>query len=109
MLTYIMHVACHFVAQYGRQGDAFCLFSTEDTHISTTYRVCANLDEDFVGSDVGRIHLRYFHLAGTLNHSCKHFIPPDIVSCHPLRPATCRATSCIRSRIWGYVAIYLST
>ena len=65
MLTYLMHVACHFVAQDGGQRDAFCLFSTEDTHISSTYRVGTYFDEDFVRSDLGRINLHYFHLAGT--------------------------------------------
>src|SRR5258708_2807128 len=96
-LPYLVDIPCYFMAQNGGRMDAPCLFPTEDTHIGSTYRVGSYLDKNFVNSDLGRINLRYFHLARMLKHCCKHLVPP--VS-HSLCPATCWATSCIRSRIW---------
>src|SRR6266478_3831633 len=97
LFPHLIDITCHFMAQDGGWVNAFRLFSTEDTHIGSTYRVGSYLDQNFVRSDIGCIDLCYFHPAGTLKHCCKHLVPPV---CHSSRPATCWATSCIRSRIW---------
>src|SRR6266851_4663101 len=73
---YLIDMACHFMAQDGGRMDAPRLFSTEDTHIGSTYRVGSYLDQNFVRFDIGCINLGYFHLARTLKHCCKHLVPP---------------------------------